>query len=104
MDFFEASLARLHQLRFPSDLSFTRDGTAVVAAVRPAAHEPRQSPQSRVWRFSLDGAAAALFERGVESGPVVYPREGYGPRERDHQLDAWRRTIGWFDRYLWSPR
>jgi hypothetical protein len=104
MDFFEASLARLHQLSFPSDLSFTRDGTAVVAAVRPAAHEPRQSPQSRVWRFSLDGAEAALPERGVESELVVYPREGHGLRERDHQLDAWRRTIGWFDRYLGSPR
>jgi hypothetical protein len=51
LDFFQASLARLHQLRFPSDLLFTRDGTAVVAAVRPAAHEPRQSPQSRVWRI-----------------------------------------------------
>jgi dipeptidyl aminopeptidase/acylaminoacyl peptidase len=28
----------------------------------------------------------------------------HGLRERDHQLDAWRRTIGWFDRYLGSPR
>lgn len=115
MDFFEASLARLHQLRFPSDRSFTGDGTAVVAAVRPAAHEPRQSPQSRVWRFSLDGDRCAplgqaqvlyvaLLDRGVESELVVYPREGHGLRERDHQLDAWRRTIGWFDRYLGSPR
>lgn len=115
MDFFEASLARLHQLRFPSDRSFTRDGTAVVGAVRPAAPEPRQSPQSRVWRFSLDGDRctplgqaqelyAALLERGVESELVVYPREGHGLRERDYQLDAWRRTIGWFDRYLGSPR
>ena len=133
MDFFEASLARLHPLRFPSDLSFTRDGTVVAAA-----HEPRQSPQSRVWRFSLDGAEAALPERGVESELVVYPREGHGLRERDHQLehfpakwtpvcvekmrqnkeleprsdsigtekalDAWRRTIGWFDRSLGLAR
>ena len=108
-------LARLHQLRFPSDRSFTRDSTAVVAAVRPAAHEPWQFPQSRVWRFSLDGDRctplgqaqelyAALLERGVESDLVVYPREGHGLRERDHQLDVWRRTIGWFDRSLGSPR
>ena len=47
---------------------------------------------------------AALLERGVESELVVYPREGHGVREREHQLDAWRRTIGWFDRYLGSPR
>ena len=104
MDFFEASLARPHQLRFPSDRSFTRDGTAVVAAARPAAHEPRQSPQSRVWRFSLDGAEAALPARGVESELGVDPREGHGLRERDHQLAALRRTIGLFDRDLGSPR
>ncbi|WP_167458351.1 S9 family peptidase [Mesorhizobium kowhaii] len=47
---------------------------------------------------------AALLERGVESELVVYPREGHGLRERDHQLEAWRRMIGWFDRYLGSPR
>jgi len=29
---------------------------------------------------------AALLERGVESELVVYPREGHGLRERDHQL------------------
>ena len=46
---------------------------------------------------------AALLERGVETELVVYPREGHGVQERDHQLDAWRRTVGWFDRYLGSP-
>ena len=78
MDFFEASLGRLHQLRFPSDLSFTRDGTAVVAAVRPAAHEPRQSPQSRVWRFSLDGAEAVQLTNGPggDGLPHLSPVDG----------------------------
>lgn len=64
MDLFEASLGRLHQLRVPLDLSFTLDGTAVVAAVRPATHEPLQSPHSRVWRFSLDGAEAVQLTNG----------------------------------------
>jgi dipeptidyl aminopeptidase/acylaminoacyl peptidase len=64
MDFFEAGLGRLHQLRFPSDLSFTHDGGAVVAAVYPAAHEPQQSSQSRVWRFSLNGAGAVQLTNG----------------------------------------
>ncbi|TJW34952.1 MAG: hypothetical protein E5W83_35195, partial [Mesorhizobium sp.] len=78
MDFFEASLGRLHQLRFPSDLSFTRDGTAVVAAVRPAVHEPRQSPQSRVWRFSLDGAEAVQLTNGPggDGLPHLSPVDG----------------------------
>ncbi|PDT81749.1 hypothetical protein CO676_20980 [Sinorhizobium sp. BJ1] len=47
---------------------------------------------------------AALVESGVESEPVVFPREGHSVREREHQPDAWRRTIDWFDRYLGSPR
>jgi dipeptidyl aminopeptidase/acylaminoacyl peptidase len=41
---------------------------------------------------------------GVESELVVFPREGHSVREREHQPDAWRRTIDWFDRYLGSPR
>ncbi|WP_206679629.1 alpha/beta hydrolase family protein [Rhizobium changzhiense] len=79
MDLFEANVGRLHKLRFPLDLSCTPLGQA-------------------------QELYAALLERGVESELVVYPREGHGVREREHQLDAWRRTIGWFDRYLGSPR
>ncbi|MEK1890369.1 MAG: prolyl oligopeptidase family serine peptidase [Phyllobacterium sp.] len=47
---------------------------------------------------------AALLERGAQSELVVYRREGLGVRERERRLDGWRRTIGWFDRYLGSPR
>jgi dipeptidyl aminopeptidase/acylaminoacyl peptidase len=47
---------------------------------------------------------AALLERGVPSELVVYPREGHGVRERGHQVDAWRRTVDWFDRYLRPAR
>jgi len=43
---------------------------------------------------------AALRERGVETELVAYPREGHGNRERAHRLDAWRRTVAWFDRFL----
>jgi dipeptidyl aminopeptidase/acylaminoacyl peptidase len=73
MDFFEASLGRLHQLRFPLDLSFTRDGRAVIAAVRPAAHEPGQSPQTRVWRFSLDGTEAVQLTNGPGGDGLPHP-------------------------------
>ncbi|MDQ3166233.1 MAG: S9 family peptidase [Actinomycetota bacterium] len=44
----------------------------------------------------------ALVEAGVESELVVYPREGHGWVEREHQLDLWRRIVAWFDRHLGS--
>jgi dipeptidyl aminopeptidase/acylaminoacyl peptidase len=47
---------------------------------------------------------SALRERGVATELVVYPREGHGLRERSHRLEAWQRTLGWFDRYLGTER
>jgi dipeptidyl aminopeptidase/acylaminoacyl peptidase len=47
---------------------------------------------------------AALCESGVDTELVVYPREGHGFQERGHRLDAWRRTLAWFDRYLGADR
>jgi dipeptidyl aminopeptidase/acylaminoacyl peptidase len=42
----------------------------------------------------------ALAEAGVETELVIYPREGHGWREREHQLDGCRRVAEWFDRHL----
>jgi dipeptidyl aminopeptidase/acylaminoacyl peptidase len=42
----------------------------------------------------------ALRHFGVEHEFVIYPREGHGIRERNHQLDLLRRTRAWFDRLL----
>ncbi len=42
----------------------------------------------------------ALVLNGVETELVVYPREGHGFREREHALDAERRTVAWFARHL----
>jgi dipeptidyl aminopeptidase/acylaminoacyl peptidase len=42
----------------------------------------------------------ALSRFGVEHEFVVYPREGHGFVERQHQLDLLRRTRAWFDRWL----
>ena len=42
----------------------------------------------------------ALAEAGVETELVIYPREGHGWREREHQLDGCRRMVEWFDRHL----
>ena len=42
----------------------------------------------------------ALSWFGVEHELVIYPREGHGIVERNHQLDLLRRTRAWFDRWL----
>jgi len=42
----------------------------------------------------------ALVEAGCEAELVVYPREGHGWTEREHQLDAWNRIRDWLARFL----
>ena len=42
----------------------------------------------------------ALKELGVESQLVIYPREGHGPREREHVRDVLERVTGWFTRLV----
>lgn len=42
----------------------------------------------------------ALSERHVPVECVVYPREGHGLAERDHQRDATERQLRWFERYI----
>jgi dipeptidyl aminopeptidase/acylaminoacyl peptidase len=42
----------------------------------------------------------ALVEAGCETELVVYPREGHGWTEREHQIDAWNRVRGWLARHL----
>lgn len=74
MDFLQASVERLHKLRFPSDLSFARDGKTIVAAVRPATHEPGQSVQSRIWRFAINGISVQLTHGpGADCLPLQSP-------------------------------
>ncbi len=45
----------------------------------------------------------ALSQYGAEHELVVYPREGHGLRERNHQRDLLLRTRAWFDRWLGDP-
>ncbi len=42
----------------------------------------------------------ALLDQGVETELVTYPGQGHGLRSPDCQIDAWTRTIEWFDRHL----
>lgn len=43
---------------------------------------------------------AALTALGVAAEFVVYPREGHGFREREHQIDLQRRIVEWLKRLL----
>jgi len=42
----------------------------------------------------------ALVEAGCEVELVIYPREGHGWTERDHQIDTWNRMRDWLDRHV----
>jgi dipeptidyl aminopeptidase/acylaminoacyl peptidase len=42
----------------------------------------------------------ALRTLGVETQLVTYPREGHSIEERNHQIDAIRRVLGWFGEHL----
>lgn len=42
----------------------------------------------------------ALVEAGCEVELVIYPREGHGWTEREHQIDAWNRVHVWLDRHV----
>jgi pimeloyl-ACP methyl ester carboxylesterase len=45
----------------------------------------------------------ALSRFGAEHEFVVYPREGHGLAERNHQLDLLWRMRAWFGRWLGDP-
>src|SRR6185436_11796322 len=60
MDKLALAVDRLDRLKFPSDISFEKEGRMLAAAVRPATREPRESYQSRIWRYGLDGSASQI--------------------------------------------
>ena len=42
----------------------------------------------------------ALKELGIPTSVMIYPGEGHGLRDPEHNADSMRRTLEWFDRYL----
>ena len=60
MDKVAEVVGRLDRVRFPSDISFHRNGQALATAIRPAGRDANESYQSRIWRYELDGAATQL--------------------------------------------
>jgi hypothetical protein len=71
------------------------------AATRSSSRR-RLRRRSRAGRAALAGrpGAARRHWYGAEHELVIYPREGHGLVERNHQLDLLRRTRAWFDRWL----
>lgn len=54
----------------------------------------------RVPRGQAQEVADILKAKGNTVETIFYPAEGHGFQKRETQLDALRRTIGWFDKYL----
>jgi dipeptidyl aminopeptidase/acylaminoacyl peptidase len=79
----------------------------------PITHVARATTPTLILHGSEDqctplGQAEELYQglvlNGVPTELVVYPREGHGFREREHAMDAERRTVEWFERYLLDGR
>jgi dipeptidyl aminopeptidase/acylaminoacyl peptidase len=54
----------------------------------------------RVPKEETEQLAAILKKRGNVVDVVYYPDEGHGFDKLEHQIDAARRIVGWFDKYL----
>ena len=54
----------------------------------------------RVPRAQAQLVADRLKAKGNIVETMFYPDEGHGFTKREHQTDALKRTIEWFDRYL----
>lgn len=54
----------------------------------------------RVPRGQAQEVADILKSRGNVVETVFYPAEGHGFQKRENQIDALRRTVGWFEKYL----
>ncbi len=54
------AIAWLDRLQHISGLSFTRDGSALLATLGPSGVEKGKSYESRVWKFGLDGTMTQL--------------------------------------------
>ena len=58
----------------------------------------------RVPRAQAQLVADRLKASGKVVDTIFYPDEGHGFTKREHQTDALKRTIEWFDRYLKPAR
>jgi len=85
------------------ELGFGRCGLEAAVPAEAAPQTIEELSGLRIATTYPVSTRAALLERGVEAELVAYPREGHGNRERAHKIDAWTRTVAWFDRYVRGP-
>lgn len=82
-----------HRAARNSPISFAADVTTPVLLLH-GKDDARIPPNQAI------GFARALREHNVEVEQVLYPRAPHGPRERNHQLDLYRRVRAWFERFV----
>ncbi|HYX68169.1 MAG TPA: prolyl oligopeptidase family serine peptidase, partial [Terriglobales bacterium] len=58
----------------------------------------------RVPKEEAEQVVAILKKNGRTVDAKFYPQEGHGFAKRENQIDAIRRTIDWFDKYLKGAR
>ena len=95
MDKLTEVMGRLDRVRFPSDISFHRGGAAIATSIRPAGRDAKQSYQSRIWRYELDGSATQLTH-----GPNGDYSPRYSPVDDRLAFASDRRVIGKADLFI----
>jgi dipeptidyl aminopeptidase/acylaminoacyl peptidase len=58
----------------------------------------------RVPKEEAEQVVSILKEAGKTVDAHFYPQEGHGFQKRENQVDAIRRTVAWFDKYLKGSR
>lgn len=91
------------------EILFDGAGLADYVERSPVVHAARCTTPTLILHGELDRSCPpsqaqelyqALVAAGAETELVMYPREGHGFAEREHQLDLWHRVRAWFDRHL----
>ena len=61
-----------------------------------ASAAPYSSPESR----AITDPKSLLKKDGKTVDAHYYPNEGHGFKKRENRIDAIRRSVDWFDKYL----
>jgi len=112
----DQTLAGLHRLRRPVDLTIDPRGGSLVAAIRATVKEKARDFEERLWRVGFDGQASPLFGDDVarsqprfspDGGRVAFLAEVDGRHALFVQDDDGVRPVasgdGSIDAYRWTP-
>lgn len=112
----DQTLAALHRLRRPVDLTIDPRGGALVAALRATVKETGRGFEERLWRVGFDGRASPLFGDDTarsqprfspDGGSLAFLAEVDGQQALFVQDEAVIRPVasgdGSIDAYQWTP-